>query len=416
MKWNKDYDPDLVISRINEVRKTPEGGGVSFSDHNDEGWQSLLASMVILPKTISPSAKELIVRNTIIGVNLCSPFTKQAFEDEIKCQRDLYWKKPNVDYKVIFEFPRFIDLKRKSMKLGETTMNFRPSTKTPIFKTILQERQELEKTHIDQLQFKRKEVGKTQIIIATIKARSAAEAQENATKNFQMLLGLLNYLKNRPKLSRLSFGQIKQINEFVYLPFTTVHDARGKLAYNGYWYQNWVSTRTWSAERLRKESDKINKLLPIYLKDISALEWKESAHDVLAKYYQAFSEPELEVSFLEIWRVLEKFGGSRECSYDGLIQRCSNMFEDKALYLQFGRHLTERRNAITHGNHFDGSDREVVAYQLMTLMHPLLGFYLRNPFKLKSLKDLWAFADLKMDASHLKQEIHVREKALKFIK
>lgn len=416
MKWNNSYNIDPIIAKINEVRKLGENGSVSFSDHDHEGWTSTITSMIELPASIPLSDKRGFVGSALLSRDLPSQFSKTEFEIMVDKEKKKYWRKPQNTYFVVFEFPWFVSLERKQMKLNTTTLFFSRSRKTPFFKNLVSHRTQLQKDCADILNYKPTTISGTQFVIAKTLARNAIAAQETCTEDFQVLLGLINMFNNRSKRSRWGTSLPRRpINDFVYLPFVTVHDASGELAHQGYWYQDWSPSRPLPHAKLEKATQVIARHLPTYLSEIKKLPWNKSANRVLARYYQAFSEPDLEVSFLDAWRTLEKFGGKKMCSYDDLIQRCSNMFEERQLTREIGRHLTERRNSITHGNLYDGSDKETVAYQLMVLMHPLLNFYLRNPFKSKSLEDLWIFADLEMDEERLQHQIDIRKHALTFI-
>lgn len=114
----------------------------------------------------------------------------------------------------------------------------------------------------------------------------------------------------------------------------------------------------------------------------------------LFNHYAAYSHCDLELSFLDGWRLLESIGGHKREKSETLIRRAAWFFENSEEKHEIGRHLMERRNLISHGRSIKDENNEVLAFQMKEFIRPLFLSILTNPFGFENLEELWSFCDL----------------------
>ena len=122
-----------------------------------------------------------------------------------------------------------------------------------------------------------------------------------------------------------------------------------------------------------------------------------------ARYFKAFSNPNLEESFLDGWRLFENVTGSRNEKIKDQINRVSNVFENNIESRIIGKHLALRRNLIAHGHPIKTDDQEVLAFQMLQFIAPYMELFILNGFSFQSPKDFWEFLDLP-DSKEIRNE------------
>lgn len=68
------------------------------------------------------------------------------------------------------------------------------------------------------------------------------------------------------------------------------------------------------------------------------------------------------------------------------------------------KHLTLRRNCISHGHRIDIDDEEIMVFQMLEFVRAIFAAYIRNPFKADNLEEFWECCDLLTDADGIQKE------------
>lgn len=189
-------------------------------------------------------------------------------------------------------------------------------------------------------------------------------------------------------------------------PHTTTHLESGKLSHDGFWHENWVggpNEKALSTERTSAWEKRFQQLLL----GIAKSPWRNRCKSAAARYFKAFSNPNLEESFLEGWRLFENISGTRHEKMKDQILRASNIFEDNIEYLTIGSHLALRRNLLAHGHTLKADDEETLAFQMLRFVAPFLERYILNGFNFSSPKEFWEFLDL---PAQRRERDHIRSK------
>lgn len=234
-------------------------------------------------------------------------------------------------------------------------------------------------------------------MIGSVDAIDPHEAQETFDSEITLQLGAIGFLDRSAPLFSLSNGMRRPLLHLVKVPFITVHEPDGELAYNGYWYDEWYPKKhpKQYTDTQKKSMIDASKALFLALRRSS---WADDAGKAMYLYSEAFGQHDPVDCLREGWRVLEFIGGSQNTKTDTKILRAANMFHERSEQLLVGRHLNYRRNFIVHGKPIDGGDKVVLAYQMRDFLWPLMRLFIMNPFNFESKEELWSFCDLPSDA------------------
>lgn len=264
-----------------------------------------------------------------------------------------------------------------------------------------------QKTSIDCRQFE-----SLPFALCSVRAVSVFDAFEQASNAIAKELGLYSLFSSRSQFM-ISNVPDKPINQIMIAPHMTVHDTSGAICGDVFWYNNW-STSMFAKSLSNVEEDRVIKKVVDVRNRIKGLPWRNEAENALVGYYLAFSQFDLESSFLDGWRVLEKIGGHRMEKSEVLVKRAAWFFEDTDFQYQIGRHLLERRNLISHGRPIRGERGESLAFQMKNFLSPILHGFLTNPFDFRSLEEFWGFCDLSLDRKIRSRNSYILDCASKF--
>jgi len=398
--WRKEFsqnERDFILEKIKEIRVIGDDGRISFRGGDYENWVAVLVSAVEL-KVKSDALRNRIVHATISTPELVADFTEKDFCGVAWKLRHKYQNEDLKTYRVAFpiwNLPKFL---RGTRKMGDVTLNFSPSHKTPVFRSIIQEREAQQTNRHYKVFFtndRLKDLRRCSICLAHVRANSAADATEQASEALYEILGLVNLAADGGKYWRSSSrvaGKLP-VSGVLIGPHTTTHLENGKLTHDGFWHENWAggpSEKALADNEMTAWENRVQQLL----QGISKSPWRNSCKSAAARYFKAFSNPNLEESFLEGWRLFENISGSRREKIKDQVLRASNIFQDNTEYLIIGRHLELRRNLLAHGHAIKTDDEETLAFQMLRFVVPFLERYILNGFNFKSPEEFHEFLDL----------------------
>ncbi|MEP1443395.1 MAG: hypothetical protein ABJK39_10355 [Hyphomicrobiales bacterium] len=255
------------------------------------------------------------------------------------------------------------------------------------------------------------------LAVCTVEAIDSFDAFELAVKAISIELGLWSLSWYRGQYIVSSGAIDEPINRILLAPYMTAHEISGSMTNDVFWLNRWPNKLR--QENPSQESIKIIRSTANSYRDgIHNLpkKWRKLAEQVLARQYDAFSQVDLEASFLDGWRLLEAIGGNPREKSETLVKRAAWFFEDVEVKTQMGLHLMHRRNEISHGRPIEASDNEGLAFQMKEFVAPFLHAVLTNPFKFKTIEELWEFCDLPLDQEVRKRKLDHLERAARFRK
>lgn len=423
--WRKEFEKDreFILLKIKENRSLTPDGRVSFTGIHYDHWFSVLISAIGV-EFKSDTLREQTVRWAIRSPELGEDFTEPEFRGVVWRLRERFLKNIKT-YRVVFPIWNSPSFLSGPKKIGDVTLNFSPSKNTRIFKAIIRERTILWATEGFKKFFTQRRIddlSRCSICFAHVRASSPKDANEQASKALHEILGLINLVADTGKFGRKSVrpqGKLP-VSEVLIGPYTTVHFANGKLAKGGFWHENWVGGPE-PLTRSDNDAQAWAKNTQFLIKRISRSPWRESCKSAAARYFKAFSNPNLEESFLEGWGLFENISGSQKHKIPDQILRASNVFGDNYDYFIIGKHLQLRRNFLAHGHGLRADDEEALAFQMLNFVSHFLKLYIINGFDFEALEDFWEFLDLPAERKNrdIKQLEHQRQldllaKAAKF--
>lgn len=426
--WRDEFSADEIDFLLDQVRKNrvrnDEGHITLIGAGNYDGWAAILVSAVSF-EVRTDALRTRIVRAVLFSPDLPIDFTEEDFRKVAYRLRHKYQDEELQIYRVAFpiwNLPRFL---RGTRKMGDVTLNFTPSQKTRMFKTIAREREAQQNNRHYEVFFtedRLNDLRRCSICLAHVQANSPADANERASEALYEILGLVNLAKDGGKFWRSSSrvaGKLP-VSDVLIGPHTTTHTENGKLTHDGFWHENWVggpNRKALKAEVMAAWEKRVHQLE----EGISKSLWRDRCKSATARYFKAFSNPNLEESFLEGWRLFENISGLRYEKISDQILRASNIFENNTEYLIIGRHLALRRNLLAHGHAIKTDDEETLAFQMLQFVAPFLERYILNGFGFASPNEFWEFLDLPAqrhdratERTELERRLDLLEKAAKF--
>ncbi len=199
----------------------------------------------------------------------------------------------------------------------------------------------------------------------------------------------------------------------------TTHDVNGLLTHDGFWHENWVGEPN---KKMLSKEDLVSweKLYEPLSKGVLQSPWSSFCRSAVVRYFKAFSNPNLEGSFLDGWRLFENISGSRRENIETKLTRASHIFQDNVEYRIVGKHLALRRNLISHGHPINTEDEETLAFQMLQFVLPFLTRFILNGFFAKP-EEFWGVLDLPamrlarlVKIEELQRELKLYNKAAQF--
>ena len=180
----------------------------------------------------------------------------------------------------------------------------------------------------------------------------------------------------------------------------TLHDQRGMLATETWWYEPDYREPI----KVFTQDSKIEKM-SVFLKNVRGyLKRSKYAEDLklaIIRYGRALDQVDLEASFLKLWGVLELLTDTVGSSYKITVRRASYIWKEREYHKEILSHLRDHRNSSVHAGK-ENHDVEMCTYQLKRYVELLLEFHLASSFGFQNIAHAAEFMDLPKDASKLK--------------
>jgi hypothetical protein len=414
--WRNDFtlgELNFVLDRVREVRAVTPEGQVSFTGDFDK-WRDVLVSAIGL-EIRTNALRDRIIRETLFSPELKMHFTEADFKGvayRTKMQLERHATKV---YRVVFPVwnaPAFL---RGAIVLDDVRLNPSPSKNTSCFRRISSSRDKQRSEKAYSFFFtdaRRDDLEQCSTWIARVSARSPQDAHEIASEAVYEVLGVANIAKDFGKLSRRSWRTMGKlpVSDVLIGPHTTVHSEDGSLAHDGFWHEDWVGGPTLVQTNDQRETIRERRFLEIS-RAIAKSKWRAECRKSAVRYFKAFSNPNLEQCFLDGWRLFENIAGSQNEKIGVKLSRVSRVFKSSTEYKVLGKHLSLRRNLISHGHGSLSDDHEGIAFQMLQFVHPFLVRYMLNGFRFETLGRFWEFLDLpEGEESLLKERQKLRQR------
>lgn len=369
--------------------------------------------------------KARVVQSALFSPDLKIDFTEKDFRDVVHRLRHKYQIEDVKPYKVVFPLWNIPPFLKGVRKIRDVTINFLPSADTRLFKRIMRGRddQRLDRHHETFFSDARvSELSRCSACVAHVVAHNHADAHERASEALYEVLGLLNLAKDGGKHWRMSSrsGGKLPVADVLIGPHITTHDVDGSLTHDGFWHENWVGGPN-RKQLSQAHLDAWEKRYMRLSRGVLQSPWSGLCRSAVVRYFKAFSNPNLEESFLDGWRLFENISGSRYEKIETKVIRASHIFKDNVEYRVVGKHLALRRHLISHGHSINANDEETLAFQMLQFVLPFLTRFILNGFSFAMPEEFWEFLDLPAmqsdrlaEAKELRRKLKLYDKAAQF--
>lgn len=242
------------------------------------------------------------------------------------------------------------------------------------------------------------------------KARSANEAYKIGIDAIDLLRGIWNLkLNTSESLLVYSMNKNEPINSITLGPVQIILLPDGDIN-NIFWSEPEYTDKLGDIQDKWKELEVFEKKIR---KKLSNHPYRNDIEESIRGFTRALDYKDLQVSFLQLWTVLEQLTAINDAKYDVLIKRVAFLYQDTDLTKAYMQHLRLYRNSSIHDGH--RNDRvEKYLYQIKRHIQTVLRFHIFNPFKVKSMNDAAAFLDLPTNRTDLNARFINIKNALKF--
>ena len=209
-------------------------------------------------------------------------------------------------------------------------------------------------------------------------------------------------------------GRPSPVNDIRLSPFHTVHDARGALVTEAFWYDPGYS----KPAKLFSDAGVFSKLLSFasnLRRRLALLPYASDIREALIRYVRALDSADLNDTFLRLWSLLEYLTDSTLDPSKVTTRRASFMFDDRERSLLVLSNLVNYRNRFVHVGS-ESENIESLVFQLKLYVDALFLFHLGNRFRFASRSEAARFMDLPADANELSRRQERIKQAIRFIK
>ena len=347
-----------------------------------------------------------IITKVALDSSIPRPIKAESLIQECTKHERIYLALPKQNFRLLTEISIYWTIDVPKIVIGDTTLMFKPKSDVGFGA-----RSKLFKDSRGSVGF---ELPQNYMrLSAQIRARTPHEATERALNSIDLARASWNLSLNRGKSWRYSGGRPSPVNDIRLSPFHTIHDSKGKLATETYWYDPGYSRPA----NIFSDKSKFTRLLSFAGKlrsRLAKLSYRSEIEGALIRYVRALDSADLNDTFLRLWSLLEYLTDSTHDPYKVATRRAAFMFTDRARSQLVLTHLTNHRNRFVHAGS-DTDDIESLVFLLKRYVDELLLFHIRNPFGFSSRSEAALFMDLPPNKKELQLRIKRLQDAKKYI-
>ena len=409
LRKKNGFNIQLMLSALSKTRKVNPDGSLVLSRFGVlEEFERYFISAIEIDGKTDAFLKKVVEK----AMNERQDLTEGDFIGACKRIALALIQKDQKEYRVLFPIWGDSQILHGRRRWGDASITFNIQRDSRFAQRALKDRAEQVESRDNSIYKTAKGMLGLPLAMCAVRGVDIFDAFEQAEAAISKELGLYSLLSSRGK-PIFPTNSNQPVNTILLAPHMTIHDKSGDISTDTFWYNRWseetrVEPRTaQTIEAIRANSEKVRLRL-------RKLPWRTQAELALTRHYSAFAQCDLESSFLDGWRLLEAIAGHPREKSETLVKRASWFYGESDEQHQFGLHLLERRNLISHGRSIKESDNEGLAFQMKEFLNPFLRVFLTNPCNLNSLEELWALCDLPIDRERRTRQAYLLSCASKF--
>jgi hypothetical protein len=406
-KWLQEFDPRLIVERLDASRTVHPNGRVSFEAFAHQENMAVLRTMIEMDARIVPIDRSAIVGRAVTKA-AASKLNPQRVLLQIRQLEQEHLSLPTQRYRLVSE----ISTSRSLAPIQRTIGSARIIVGWRIDKRTLDAR--LEEVRPGRSEIPGGGPKRYAWVSTSLDARTHAEAYTFAIDRLDLLRARWNLFLNKQWKLRSTFGRRSAVNPIVLGPVHTLHQLSGESAGKGWWqdYGYREEKLAWSGATKLQEMLQYESVLRT---DIRRICYSETIDAALLRYVRALDLVDWSQAFLQLWSVIEMLTGAGvNASHRQTAKRATFPFQDSDHAFQSLLHLRENRNrSVHHGA--ESSDAETLMYQAKRTIEGLLWFHLRFAGKLKSMDEAASMLDSPSSLPRVKDEIRRLRRVMRYL-
>jgi len=243
-------------------------------------------------------------------------------------------------------------------------------------------------------------------------ARTISEALETGLERLDCVRGIWNFVLNRRLWSQQVSHEGRPLNQVRIGPIHTIHLSNGKPAAAVWWYELCPPQDPFPTD-LRDKWQRMDAQARAVRAVLKETPLGPDLRKIIVRYCRALDGGDPEVTLMHLWAILETLTATGGERYDATIARVRFLYEEEPLVWYVLEMLRERRNRTAHAG-AGGIDARKAAIRLHRFVAALMTFAMQVSGKFASIEEFGEFLSMPRDAATLRQEIRVRQTALKF--
>lgn len=412
-QWIQQFDPVPILERIRNLRDlapnsnmmrsvTGSDVGVAASDqmHFLNEYESLLLSAIRFADPVPSGQKSSLMRQAIFTALSEDELTPDRLIDEISDLEGDYLSQSTTKHVLIGTLSVQYDEKLTHREVEDTRITFTDRGRKEFRESDAWGRKlEMEDDLVPQKQNRNYTNFR-----AFTKARSEAEAFENALTAVDYVRAIWNLRANLMQSARFSFGgKEKPVNQIIYGPRFVLRSSE----------RIWGEREALPPIKPLDIADEYEKLRD-FEQDIRGLlrghPYRKELDEMLLRYVGALDKRSMASTHLSLWSLLESLTGSPH-GHETVTDRALFLWPEDGIQGQMLKHLQWQRNQYVHEDS-RREDMETMVFLLKRYVEELLLYHLNSGQEYSSLEEAAQFLDHPRNPETLRAQIDERKNAL----
>ena len=186
-QFKKPFNSQIIINKLREGRKITDGN-VSYIGFHFEEWFTVAVSALHMSQGVNQRQFRAAIRAALFSPSLPEQFTEKQLEDECRGKLSSIIRKKKITYTVFFQILNLSEFNYKSLKVGDTRIQFDMMARRKFRKVAISERTELHAELGDQNNIPK--LGSHDEVLVDVEGLSAEEAYQIAKESLDNVSGL----------------------------------------------------------------------------------------------------------------------------------------------------------------------------------------------------------------------------------
>lgn len=402
-------DPDLLSGLIEVATKALENGdpgGFLTEQLFESEFDTILSGCIGFDAAVPDLERDRIMSKVALEVRQSRTFTPSQIVAMCSKLEAEYLAKPAQSYRLLTEISLGEQINISRAVVNDVVITFRPKLGKAFAIRADHARVSKSTTGFELPPHYMR-------LAATVSAKSPAEASSRALDAVDLLRAAWNLSLNRSKTWRHSTGAPSPVNDIRLSPLYTVHDMKGELATQTYWYDTAYRKPAKNFDDPAKFGN-LTQFAASVRGHLRRCAYRQDLESAMLRYVRTLDASDMSDALLRLWGLLEYLTDCVSKPAKNAIQRASFLFSDPARSRLLLSHIASCRNRYVHAGS-EVEEAESLLFHLKRYVDQLFFFHLGNRYGFATRAEAAAFMDLPHDTSVLKGRIQRFQQAVEYL-